>query len=503
MSGTSAALQSAIQSLRSTPPRIIQSPPSQPRRASVALVVRLSPPEGLHIPENQYGVGLSVDDFFQLPWVCHPATSPQILFIRRTTRPSDKFSSHIAFPGGRSESGDTSSHYTALRETWEEIGIDLAEKEFAYVGRLDDREITTSLGKRLLMILSPFVFLQLTPYSPPPDLQPSEISSLHWIPLDLLTPPYRKEDWGDVEIDISSRLSPRNKLIRVLLRGLVGGMKFTSLLLPDEPSCISPEYLPEFEDLTRDGSGTIMGKNGQRRLRLWGLTLGMSLDFLSHFPEPAETPIMKEIPLMANSERPTITTTRQHSAGYDIPLGIILKDPKTPVTVTSTFDDSFKKVESVHSRSESNIEEMRTVGYGSQVDLQVVGNGHATMGLGLSEKVEISVQSTESRKNVNRRGVGPGITAVFPKFSYPDVNLFIWLFSRKYRRLLRQWDESTRGPAHLASSRRVNWSGAALSAFYSAVRHALLMAIIVRALTTMTVTGTAGWYLWKWYLSNR
>ena len=46
--------------------------------------------------------------------------------------------------------------FTAYRETWEEIGVDLAGKEFVQVGRLDEREITTSLGKRLLMILSPF-----------------------------------------------------------------------------------------------------------------------------------------------------------------------------------------------------------------------------------------------------------------------------------------------------------------------------------------------------------
>lgn len=25
-----------------------------------------------------------------------------------------------------------------------------------------------------------------------------------------------------------------------------------------------------------------------------------------------------------------------------------------------------------------------------------------------------------------RRGVGPGLTAVFPRFSYPDVNFWIW-----------------------------------------------------------------------------
>jgi 8-oxo-dGTP pyrophosphatase MutT (NUDIX family) len=91
-----------------------------------------------------------------IAWVNHPETTPQLLFIRRTTRPSDRFSSHIAFPGGRSEPTDTSHLYTVLRETWEEIGVDLDEREFVNVARLDDREITTSLGKRLLMILSPF-----------------------------------------------------------------------------------------------------------------------------------------------------------------------------------------------------------------------------------------------------------------------------------------------------------------------------------------------------------
>ena len=43
-----------------------------------------------------------------------------------------------------------------MRQTWEETGLDLAERDFTCVGQLDDREITTSLGKRLLMILSPF-----------------------------------------------------------------------------------------------------------------------------------------------------------------------------------------------------------------------------------------------------------------------------------------------------------------------------------------------------------
>src|SRR4051812_25324387 len=100
------------------------------------------------------------------------------------------------------------------RETWEEIGVDLAGEEFLTVGRLDEREITTSLGKRLLMILSPIVFLQTSPVSPQPDLQPSEVSSVHWIDIPSLIPPYEKSRWSSVEIDISSRLSPRNKVVR-------------------------------------------------------------------------------------------------------------------------------------------------------------------------------------------------------------------------------------------------------------------------------------------------
>lgn len=93
----------------------------------------------------------------------HPNTTPELLFIRRSQSTSSssngsthRWSSHIAFPGGRHEASDESALYTALRETWEEIGVDLAEREFVQVGRLDEREITTSLGKRLLMILSPF-----------------------------------------------------------------------------------------------------------------------------------------------------------------------------------------------------------------------------------------------------------------------------------------------------------------------------------------------------------
>ena len=92
--------------------------------------------------------------FFDQQWV--KSGAPEILYIKRASRASDRWSAHIAFPGGRQDPDDENSHFTALRETYEEVGIDLAEKDYIPIGRLDDREITSSLGKKLLMILSPF-----------------------------------------------------------------------------------------------------------------------------------------------------------------------------------------------------------------------------------------------------------------------------------------------------------------------------------------------------------
>ena len=76
-----------------------------------------------------------------------------------------------------------------MRQTWEEIGLDLAEKHFLWVGQLDDREITTSLSKRFLMVLS--VYLQLVPDEQPVDRPPEK--TLHWTPLAEATPAWERD----------------------------------------------------------------------------------------------------------------------------------------------------------------------------------------------------------------------------------------------------------------------------------------------------------------------
>ncbi|KAG8791944.1 hypothetical protein FRC17_008690, partial [Serendipita sp. 399] len=141
------------------------------RRAAVALVLRVVPPPDFPLSEAS-SQPTSLQDFFELDWVNAPGARPELLFLRRQKgdspsngTPNGKSilgthskskDSHVAFPGGRMEEGDEDGLYTAMRQTWEEIGLDLAERTFTCIGQLDDREITTSLGKRLLMVLSPF-----------------------------------------------------------------------------------------------------------------------------------------------------------------------------------------------------------------------------------------------------------------------------------------------------------------------------------------------------------
>lgn len=100
------------------------------------------------------------------------------LLIRRAQLEGDPWSGHMAFPGGRHDAADPDLLFTAIRETREEVGLDLA-KSAAYLGRL---ELLPAIAKGKLVGLSiaPFVF-QLTE---PVDLTPNrEVMETLWAPL--------------------------------------------------------------------------------------------------------------------------------------------------------------------------------------------------------------------------------------------------------------------------------------------------------------------------------
>jgi 8-oxo-dGTP pyrophosphatase MutT (NUDIX family) len=106
-----------------------------------------------------------------------------VLLIRRADRVGDRWSGHLAFPGGRWSSGDADLLETARRETREEVGLELPAAALA--GTLDDLAPRTSMLPPILV--RPFVF-RLT--SPRPELVPNpEVAEAWWAPLDLLTAP--------------------------------------------------------------------------------------------------------------------------------------------------------------------------------------------------------------------------------------------------------------------------------------------------------------------------
>jgi 8-oxo-dGTP pyrophosphatase MutT (NUDIX family) len=63
---------------------------------------------------------------------------PELLFIKRAEYEGDPWSGQIAFPGGRAEERDGSLAETAIRETREETGIDLAREGMICVHMLFD-----------------------------------------------------------------------------------------------------------------------------------------------------------------------------------------------------------------------------------------------------------------------------------------------------------------------------------------------------------------------------
>lgn len=261
-----------------------------------------------------------------------------------------------------------------MRQTWEEIGLDLAEAAYTPIGQLDDREVTTSLGKRLLMVLSPFVFLQLSPLTTTVDPAPG--TALHWVPLPELLPlPSHdrrpRPRWSHVTVDASSRMAPRHStVLRLLMRVLVGSMQFPAIVISPSSTSYALSSSSESESERKEidakrahveaGSASVpmlrkqpsLGKlrprrrrNNKEELKLWGLSLGMALDLLAHMTVPAPA-----------------VTEKSDAEGED-----------AVVSASSLLPPDAE----------------------------------------LSEMLRMPV-------------VVPSLTSVFPRFSYPDVNFWIW-----------------------------------------------------------------------------
>lgn len=72
---------------------------------------------------------------------------PEVVFIKRAARVGDRWTSHVALPGGKRDPEDEDDKAVAIRETVEEIGLDLTSPNAFFVGNLPERVVSTSWGK--------------------------------------------------------------------------------------------------------------------------------------------------------------------------------------------------------------------------------------------------------------------------------------------------------------------------------------------------------------------
>lgn len=106
----------------------------------------------------------------------------EILFIKRSEREYDNFSGHMAFPGGINEKIDKTGLDTSIRETYEEIGIDL-KKDGLFLGQFSDYRPVNPKSNHL--IVSPYIFFLKNP-TVKINLNQEEVVDTVWIDLKIL-----------------------------------------------------------------------------------------------------------------------------------------------------------------------------------------------------------------------------------------------------------------------------------------------------------------------------
>ena len=111
--------------------------------------------------------------------VLHNAPAPRVLLMKRVERVGDPWSGHISLPGGGYQASDGDLRVTAIRESREELTIDLSSARL--LGNLPTLHPRSSGGAKQVEV-TPFVFVTDVALEPVPG---PEALSAFWLPLAL------------------------------------------------------------------------------------------------------------------------------------------------------------------------------------------------------------------------------------------------------------------------------------------------------------------------------
>jgi 8-oxo-dGTP pyrophosphatase MutT (NUDIX family) len=124
----------------------------------------------------------------------------ELLLIKRSEHEGDPWSGHIALPGGRHEPSDATLQDTAVRETREETGVDIA-RDGRVLGTLDELRPRSAVLPSI--IVTPFVAVVRRDVT----IETSdEVAVAFWVPLASLTDP---------SVAVESEVSARGSTWRV------------------------------------------------------------------------------------------------------------------------------------------------------------------------------------------------------------------------------------------------------------------------------------------------
>jgi len=152
----------------------------------------------------------------------------------------------------------------AVRETLEEIGLDLST--FDFVGRLNDRPVFTGGREQQDAAYCVGVWVQRAPCTPPLVLQRDEVAEVRWVRLSELLP--HRVDWRGI-VRPAERFFPWCSILPMGLRRATG---------------LEVVYLPAIhlsaaaESCAATGGG---GGSNDPPFTLWGMSLQATSDLLS------------------------------------------------------------------------------------------------------------------------------------------------------------------------------------------------------------------------------